>query len=327
MLTEPDFVAKQIVAIFPKNGEKIQLKNDNLVITNKENKIKLQISCYKIFCLFIIGGFSITTGVIEKSKKFGFSIIFFTSSFKVYETINFKMEGNVLLRKKQYNTQLSSEIAKALIINKIENQRDTLKQLRKIENTEGILLLDENIQRLVKKNYNNYEIMGIEGICAKVYFNRIFKEFDWKGRQPRVKRDKINLLLDIGYTVLFNYVEAIVNLYGFDIYKGNLHKEFYKRKSLICDIVEPFRPIIDYKIRKAYNLGQLSNYEYTVSNEQYNLNWKYSADFLQIVLEEIMSYRQCIFRFIQSYYRWFMKEKEIKDFPKVRLIKNDINKL
>ncbi len=59
-----------------------------------------------------------------------------------------------------------------------------------------------------------------------------FKDFEWNGRQPRVKRDKINLLMDIGYTVLFNYIEAILNIYGFDIYKGNLHKEFYKKKII-----------------------------------------------------------------------------------------------
>ena len=40
------------------------------------------------------------------------------------------MEGNTLLRKKQYMTQKSNEIAKAIIINKIRNQRDILKRLR-----------------------------------------------------------------------------------------------------------------------------------------------------------------------------------------------------
>lgn len=325
MLTTPDFMSKKIIIVFPKNGDKISFKNDNLIVNDYSNIIKMQISCYKIFAVFIVGGFTITTGIIEKSKKFGFSIIFFTNSFKVYTGINFKMEGNTLLRKKQYNTFLSTEIAKKIIINKIENQRDTIKLLRDVSNTEGIMILNNSIEKLIKGDFNNYEIMGIEGTSAKVYFNRIFKEFDWHGRQPRVKRDKINLLLDIGYTILFNYIEAILNIYGFDIYKGNLHQEFYKRKSLVCDMVEPFRPIIDYKIRKSFNLGCFNNYEFYYNDGQYGLNWKYSSDFLQIILEEIISYRKCIFEYIQSYYRWFMKEKEIEDFPKVRLIKNDID--
>lgn len=137
------------------------------------------------------------------------------------------------------------------------------------------------------------------------------------GRQPRVKRDKINLLLDIGYTILFNYLEGIMNIYGFDIYKGNLHREFYKRKSLICDIIEPFRPIVDYTIRKGYNLHQFDDYEYIISNGQYHLKWKDSENFTLIILKEIIKYKSQIFIFIQQYYRWFMKEKEIEYFPKV----------
>ena len=324
MLTEPDFIAKKVVVVFPKNGDKILFKNDNLVITDYNNKIKFQISCYKIFAIFIVGGFTLTTGIIEKSKKFGFSIVFFTNSFKVYTSINFKMEGNTLLRKKQYSNDKYLQIGKYLIINKIENQRDTLKKLRDIQCMDGIILLNENISKLLKEDFDLYEIMGIEGVAAKVYFNRIFKDFNWNGRQPRVKRDEINLLLDIGYTILFNYIEAILHIYGFDIYKGNLHREFYKRKSLVCDIIEPFRPIIDYRIRKGYNLNQF-NYEYTQSKGQYSLNWKQSEDFMQIILQEITEYRSVIFRFIQSYYRWFMKDKLISDFPKARLIKNDCN--
>ena len=220
MLTEPDFVEKKIIIAMPQKGDKISFKNDNIIITDIDGKIKFQLTCYKVFAIFIIGGFTMTTGIIEKSRRFGFSIVFFTTTFKVYATINYAMEGNTLLRKKQYETKKSNEIAKAIIINKVRNQRDTLKKLRDVTVADGIMNLDVQINKLITSELNNYEIMGIEGISAKVYFNRIFKDFEWNGRQPRVKRDKINLLMDIGYTVLFNYIEAILNIYGFDIYKG-----------------------------------------------------------------------------------------------------------
>ena len=182
MLTLPDFVEKKIVIAFPKDGDKISFKNDNLLITDNFNHIKLQLSCYKLFALFIVGGFTLTSGLIERSKRFGFSIIFFTYSFKPYSGINFKMEGNTLLRKKQYTTEKSTEIAKCIIINKIENQRDILKKTRNPENAEGLIILNDNIMKLLRNDYDAYEIMGIEGIAAKVYFKRLFREFEWKGR-------------------------------------------------------------------------------------------------------------------------------------------------
>ncbi|MCD7780854.1 MAG: type V CRISPR-associated endonuclease Cas1 [Candidatus Gastranaerophilales bacterium] len=325
MLSEPDFKEKKIILVFSQNGDKISFKNDNIVITNSENEIKFQLSCYRLFAIFIVGGFTLTSGIIQRSKKFGFSIVFFSQSFKVYDAVNYKMEGNTLLRLKQYTNTNNLPIAKQIIINKIENQKETLKKLRDKSLKDGIKILEEKIETLKNEDMSLYEIMGIEGTCAKVYFNRIFKEFDWKGRQPRLKRDEINLLLDIGYTVLFNFLEAILNLYGFDIYKGNLHQEFYKRKSLVCDIIEPFRPIIDYKIRKMINLGQTKNYKFQLNNNQYSINWKDSSDFVKNILEEIMENKITVFRYIQQYYRWFMKEKPVQEFPNAELKNNDNN--
>lgn len=326
MLTEPDFLEKKIIIVYQKEGEKISFQNDNIIIKDVTEKIKFQLSCYKLFALFIVGGISITSGIVEKSKKFGFSIVFFTTSFKYYASFNYSMEGNTILRKKQYSTDKSNQIGKNIIINKIMNQRDTLKKIRNAEVLDGIINLDEQINNLIKNDYNDYEIMGIEGTTAKVYFNRMYKEFNWKGRQPRVKRDEINLLLDIGYTVLFNYIEAILNLYGFDVYKGNLHKEFYKRKSLVCDIIEPFRPIVDYKVRKMLKLNQINQYNFNFLKGQYQLDWKDSSKFVFAILEEISNYKSPIFRYVQQYYRWFMKDKDISEFPRV-VLNNDTNKL
>lgn len=324
MLSEPDFLEKKIILVYTKDGDKISFKNDNIIITDTDGTIKLQLSCYRLFAIFIIGGISLTSGIISRSKKFGFSIVLFSANFKVYSTINNSLEGNTLLRKKQYTTSHSLDIAQNLIINKIENQKETIKKLRDKNSNDGIKLLEKSIETLSSKPYSISEIMGIEGTSAKVYFNRLFKEFSWKGRQPRLKLDEINLLMDIGYTVLFNYLEAILNIYGFDIYKGNLHQEFYKRKSLVCDIIEPFRPIVDYKIRKLLKLGQLNQFEYKQENNQYQLPYEYSSKFVTLILSEITNYKKSIFKYIQQYYRWFMKDKDIMLFPKAELI-NDNN--
>ena len=192
MLSEPDFIEKKILVVFTHNGEKISFKNDNIIVLDEEKQIKKQMSCYRLFAIFIVGGISLTSGIISRSKKFGFSIVLFTTSFKVYSTINFSLEGNTLLRRKQYITDKETEIANQIIINKIQNQKDILKKLRDKDVQDGIENLEENIERLKNNNYNSYEIMGLEGTSAKVYFNRLFKNYNWNGRQPRIKRDKIN---------------------------------------------------------------------------------------------------------------------------------------
>lgn len=324
MLTTTDFEAKKILIIYYNDGEKISFSNDNIIVKDVDGKIKLQYTCYRIFAIYIIGGASITSALIEKSKKFGFSIVLMNTTLKVYEILNCKLEGNTLLRAKQYNTTRELEIAQNIISNKIRNQRYFLSQIRNksVELKQTIDLLDKYIMSL-NNTKNNYELMGIEGIASKIYFKQMFIESNWNGRQPRVKKDITNLLLDIGYTILFNFLDALLNIYGFDIYKGNLHREFYKRKSLVCDIIEPFRCIIDYKIRKMYNLKQIDEKDFECSNGRYTLNWKNSSKYVKCFVEEIVRYKMDIFNYVQAYYRWFIKEKSIEQFPYVKLIGGD----
>lgn len=158
-------------------------------------------------------------------------------------------------------------------------------------------------------------LLGVEGTASKRFFPVYFRNLDWQRREPRTKRDINNVLLDIGYTYLFYFVEAMTSLYGFDIYCGFYHTFFYQRKSLICDLVEPFRCIIDRCLRKAHNLGQIDESDFFFKNNQCNLSYKNQGKYTRIFFQEILEYKEDIFRFIQSYYRWFMKSRPMEDFP------------
>src|SRR5574344_842950 len=323
MLSRLDFDEKKIIMVRPRDGETIAFKNDNVVIYDHENSIKFQLSCYNLFSIYIIGGFTLTSGLIEKSKEFGFSIILFNLSFKQYAGIIYELEGNVLLRKKQYNESNSLGIAKMIVTNKLINSINTLKKTREKEYKNTIDILNRQIEYLRNNDVEYNNLLGVEGSAAKIYFKCMFDGLEWHGRQPRVKRDEVNLLLDIGYTVLFNYIEALLCQYGVDIYLGNLHKEFYKRKSLVCDIMEPFRCIVDYTIRKNINLGKYNSFQFKKKNSAMSLDWEYSSIFIKGILDEIINNRDDIYNFVLNYYRWIMKNNNLAFFPKVVL--NDID--
>lgn len=92
MLNANDFSKKQIIFLIPKDGDKLTFSNDNIVVKDKNGKIKYQSTCYRLFMLCIVGNVSITSGLIQRSKKFGFSICLMTTSFKVYEVMGARME-------------------------------------------------------------------------------------------------------------------------------------------------------------------------------------------------------------------------------------------
>ena len=287
MLNANDFKKKQILFLFTNHGDKISFSNDNIVIKDSSGKIKFQATCYRIFMICVVGNISITSGLIQRSKKFGFSICLMSITFKVYEIIGARMEGNTLLRKHQYEYQ-DNYIGQKIEQNKVSNQMNALRCIRSKSEylKEGIELLD-NITAKLNEDMSYLEVMGLEGNAAKVYFPRMFDNVKWSGRKPRIKSDYINVTLDIGYTMLFNMVDAILQVYGFDTYYGVFHRCFYMRKSLVCDIMEPMRPIIDYEIRKAANLGQCKIDDFEQFDQRWVLKYKKNPDYIQFLMNSL----------------------------------------
>lgn len=311
-----DFREKQVVFVFVMNGETIHFKNDNIVVLNKDDSVKFQTTCYLLFALFIIGTTSVTTTIINHAKRFDFSLVFMNQNLRVITIINSKAEGNIILRKQQYSH--SGDSLGALIIrNKIENQQIVLKSIRKkdcvIRN--AIDNIDKYKEEVLESGISCQKIMGIEGSSSRVYFQALFNECNWTARRPRIKHDEINCLMDIGYTMLFNLVNGLLELYGFDTYVGVLHRPFFHRKSLSCDIVEPFRPIIDRAIRKAYNLGQIKKEDFYIHQNQYNLLGKKAIPYLKLLLASLMEYKDPLFEYIQLYYRAFVRNVVLSEYP------------
>lgn len=315
MLNANDFKKKQIIFLFTNEGDKLSFLNDNIIVKNKEGGIKYQSTCYRLFMICVVGNISITSGLIQRSKKFGFSICLMTTTFKVYEILGARMEGNTLLRKHQYE-YTENDIGRKIEQNKIKNQSQILKNIRGKNQImkEGIELLDKMVVQL-EQQLEYLEVMGIEGNAARVYFSRVFDNVDWKGRKPRIKNDYVNVTLDIGYTMLFNIVDAILQVYGFDTYYGVFHKCFYMRKSLVCDLMEPIRPVVDYRVRKSINLGQCKENDFEVINNRWCLKYKSNPQYIQFLMNAILEYKDDIFLYIQQYYRFFMKRKSVSEIP------------
>ena len=316
MMSVRDFTVKQIAFVIMMQGDSISFLNDNLVVRDKDKNIKLQMTCYQLFALIVVGNFTMTSGILSRAKKFGFAIVLMNSNYRVYSIIENGAEGNVLLRRRQY-AYSSMEIGARIISNKINNQRSQLMRIRNKDEElkETLELLKIYSQDVLKEGLSCQEIMGKEGAASKAYFSQMFNGMDWTARRPRVKHDTTNCLLDIGYTILFDLVDALLNLYGFDVYVGVLHREFYQRKSLTCDIVEPFRPIVDYAIRKANNLGMIHEEDFQFSQKQYSLFGKKAVPYIRFLAEAMLSNKEGLFLYVQQYYKAFIRNVPIDQYP------------
>lgn len=315
MIGLDEYKKKQLVFVFVNEGEKLSFKNDNLIVKSKDGETKHQSTCWRISALFVIGSITITSGLIERSHKFCFPIFLMKQSLRTYDVIGFKSQGNTQLRLVQY-TYEGIDIAKHLTHNKIVNQRQALlkQRYRGDEVNEVIAQLKKYADSVYNAN-SLQEIMGVEGSAARQYFRYHFNNCEWKGRQPRIKRDYVNATLDLGYSLLFNFVESLLYYFGFDVYVGVMHREFYMRKSLVCDLVEPFRPLVDVCVRTAISRQQCSEEDFYIQNGAYKLDWQHNKEYILFLLKPLIQNKDEMFRFVRDYYRAFSQQKPVSDYP------------
>ena len=318
MFTNKDLEYRSIFVINCFDDKNLRVQSGELLLENSiEKKTLTKLPFQKILALFIVGNITITSPLIEKCTKFGIPLVVMKHNFRPTFFFSITAEANFLLRQKQYKLDKNNlQIPKILMENKLKNQLRLLEKTRmkssSIEKSKN--QLTTAIQEM--STIEQYEmIMGIEGRMAKSFFSSYFEKLDWKARLPRTKIDPINATLDIGYTVLFNYIEVFSRLFGFDPYVGVYHRLWFKRKSLICDLMEPFRCLIDQQVRKGFNNQQFKSEDFYLFKNEYILKREMNSVYSKIFFEVLIEYKMEVFNYIRDYYRCFMQDKKSIDYP------------
>ncbi len=121
---------------------------------------------------------------------------------------------------------------KRIVEEKIMNQAKSLQRKGKIEEFK---LLSSYAKEVQPGDATNRE-----GHAAKVYFNAIyFKGF------TRDKECELNKYLDYGYTILLAQFNRAITSAGYLTQLGIHHKSEFNQFNLGCDLMEPFRFVID----------------------------------------------------------------------------------
>ncbi len=101
--------------------------------------------------------------------------------------------------------------------------------------------------------------------------------------------------------------------------KIDIYRLWFKRKSLVCDLMEPFRCIIDKTIRTAINRRQFSTKDYDVIKGEYRLKREMNKQYSKVFFDALVPYKAEIFKYVQSYYRCFMRRKDTSSYPKFEI--------
>lgn len=132
-----------------------------------------------------------------------------------------------------------------------------------------------------------------EGHAAKVYFNALFgKAFSRSQECP------VNAALNYGYSIVLSCFNREVACNGYLTQIGLFHDNMFNSFNLSCDLIEPFRPIVDGAVKKMaptefgvqekHDLLALLNQEFVIANQK------------QTLLNTIKIYAKSVFDALES---------------------------
>ena len=84
-----------------------------------------------------------------------------------------------------------------------------------------------------------------EGHAAKVYFNALFG-MDF----TRTAENSINAALNYGYGIILSAFNREIVSNGYLTQLGLFHDNMFNQFNLGSDLMEPFRPVVDLKVKK-----------------------------------------------------------------------------
>jgi len=180
-------------------------------------------------------------------------------------------DSHVSTRVAQYEAlkdERGLHIAKQFVLGKLEGQNQVLKKyglrqfdFKKIERVKNLEI--DDLTQLRKK------LMAYESHASRAYFQRIFSLFPESvrpdGRRTFKAYDGVNNLFNLGYELLsWKVHKALVNA-KLEPYLGFLHSEQYGKPSLVCDMMELYRFLVDdYLIQEYRKIGK---YQFGNKNE------------------------------------------------------------
>lgn len=167
-----------------------------------------------------------------------------------------------------WDDEIKENLWTLIVSEKIRKQMEVLKYF----NLKEYKLLENYMFQV-----EHFDVTNREGHAAKVYFNSLFGvNFNRDD-----KENVINMALDYGYSILLSLFNREVVSNGYITNIGLFHRNKFNPFNLSCDLMEPFRPLVDklvvemgidnFGTDEKRNLQQLLSTQLYIKNKEYYL--------------------------------------------------------
>lgn len=241
-----------------------------------------------IEAIVCFGQMTVSTPLLEFCGKRGISVTFLSPQGHYCGRFYGPLSGNVLLRKKQYESinqvEFSNQLVRDILFGKIRNSKMVLLRAARKQSGDAVSLtqavnqLSDLAAQLESCDCID-SMRGIEGAAATIYFSRFDTMlhspagFRFESRSRRPPRNEVNAVLSFVYTLLTREISSALETVGLDPAAGYLHTLRPGRPSFALDLIEELRaPLCDRFTLSLFNLGQLGEKDFNTDSEAVFLN-------------------------------------------------------
>ena len=169
----------------------------------------------------------------------------------------------------KWDTNSKSFVWTEIVSEKIKKQAEHLRDLEHIKESE---LLNSYLEQIEFADASNRE-----GHAAKVYFNALFGM-----GFTRSTENVTNAALNYGYSVILSAFNREIVSQGYITQIGLFHDNMFNHFNLSCDLMEPFRVLVDrlvykkgftcFESNEKHQLADILNSKVIINNTEQYLN-------------------------------------------------------
>jgi CRISPR-associated protein Cas1 len=231
--------------------------------------------------IVVIGNQVVETSVLHRLAEQGVAVLFLSGRTQAFRgRLVGRLHNHARLRLAQYAESrgpLALRLATEWITAKLAGQVALLCEAAdaRPDQRAGLLRAAEGIEETRTKvgGAETVErLRGLEGGAAATYFAALPSVFPpslgFAGRERRPPRDPVNALLSLTYTLVHWEWVRECELIGLDPLVGFYHELAYGRESLACDLLEPFRPLVDRWVWELFRARQFERRDFASDQDR-----------------------------------------------------------
>ena len=212
----------------------------------------------KVESILISSAVKLSSAALQMAVEYNIDVLFLDKFGEPFGRLwHAKLGSTTRIRRGQLVASTGSEglgYALGWVRQKLDNQIEFLTTLanKRPAKREKLSACMAQLQAMRDKLEEGFEsgntaesLRGLEGTAGRIYFEALSfvqpDAFPFQGRSRQPAKDEFNSILNYCYGVLYGIIERACMLAGLEPYLGFFHTDNYNKKSLVFDLIEPYR--------------------------------------------------------------------------------------